>query len=121
MDLKQRKLTKSEWEGIEIPVNKNELEILRLIVGGFSNVNLKVNKTDSIFTHLKIEYNTQIEKFLYVKFFSDKINSIVEKYSIPFIYFCANPNLRRIKSAEIVEEETTNSCLMKQQKKVSKR
>ena len=108
MDLKQRKLTKSEWEGIEIPVNKNELEILRLIVSGFSNVNLKVNKTDSIFTHLKIEYNTQIEKFLYVKFFSDKIKSIVEKYSIPFIHFCANPNLRRIKSTEIVEEDMAN-------------
>ena len=40
MDLKQRKLTKSEWDGIEIPVHKNELEVLRLIVNGFSNVHL---------------------------------------------------------------------------------
>ena len=35
MDLKQRKLIKSEWDGIEIPVHKNELEVLRLIVNGY--------------------------------------------------------------------------------------
>lgn len=87
MDLKQRKLTKSEWEGIEMPVSKQEMEILRLIVDGFSNVNIKINKTDSIFTQLKIEYNTQIEEFLYAKFFADKIKTIVEKYNITFIRF----------------------------------
>jgi hypothetical protein len=90
MDLKQRKLSKSEWVGIEIPVSKTESEILRLITDGFSNVHLKVNKTDSIFTHLKIEYTSdmeQIEKFLYVKFFADKIKSLVEQYEIPFIRF----------------------------------
>ena len=87
MDLTQRKLTKSEWEGIEIPVNKEELEILHLIVMGFSNVHVKINKTNSIFTHLKIEYSNQIEEFLYVKFFADKIKSLVENYGISFIHF----------------------------------
>ncbi len=105
MDLKQRKLTKSEWDGIEIPVHKDELEILRLIVDGFSNVHLKVNKTDSIFTHLKIEYNTQIEEFLYAKFFADKIKTLVEKNRVPFIHFGANPNLRRTKSQEAAPED----------------
>jgi hypothetical protein len=100
MDLKQRKLTKSEWDGIEIPVHKDELEILRLIVNGFSKVYLKVNNTDSIFTHLKIEYNSQIEEFLYVKFFADKIKALVEKYRIPFIHFGNNSQLRKIKSNE---------------------
>jgi hypothetical protein len=105
MDLKQRKLTKSEWDGIEIPVHKDELEILRLIVNGFSNVHLKVNKTDSIFTHLKIEYNTQIEEFLYAKFFADKIKTLVEKYVVPFIHFGTNPTLRRTKNQEATPED----------------
>jgi hypothetical protein len=87
MDLKQRKLSKSEWEGIELPVSKDEHDILKLITEGFSNVNLKVNKTDSIFTHLKIEYSQQLEEFLYVKFFDEKIKFYVQKYSIPFICF----------------------------------
>ena len=91
MDLKQRKLTKAEWDGIEIPLHNNEIEILHLIVNGFSNVHLRVNKTNSIFTHLKIEYNPQIEEFLYVKFFADKIKTLVKKYNIPFICFGPNP------------------------------
>ena len=101
MDLKQRKLTKSEWDGIEIPVHKDEIEILQLIVNGFSNVHLRVNKTDSIFTHLKIEYNPQIEEYLYVKFFADKIKALVEKYHIPFICFGANPAVKKYKMSEI--------------------
>ena len=87
MDLTQRKLSKSEWDGIEIPVNKDELEILQLIVNGFSNVQLKVNNTNSIFTQLKIEYNDQIEEFLYANFFADKIKTLVQKYNISFICF----------------------------------
>lgn len=68
MDLKQRKLTKSEWESIEIPVPKEELEVLTLIQNGFHNVNIRMNKTNSIFTHLKIEYDPQMEKYLFGKF-----------------------------------------------------
>jgi hypothetical protein len=109
MDLKQRKLSKSEWESIEIPVSKTENEILRLITSGFSNVHLKVNKTDSIFTFLKIEYNTQIEEFLYVKFFSEKIKDIVEKNNITFIRFGANPANKRNKSSEISAEKDVTS------------
>lgn len=87
MDLKQRKLTKSEWDSIEIPVSKSELEVLSLITNGYSNVNIRINKTDSIFTYLKIEYSAQIEEFLYAKFFADKIQSLVTTYNIPFIQF----------------------------------
>ena len=107
MDLKQRKLSKSEWDGIEISVNKDELEILRLIVNGFNNVQLKVNNTDSIFTQLKIEYNPQIEEFLYVKFFADKIKSLVEKYKVSFICFGSNANSRKNKNSE-TESENNN-------------
>lgn len=90
MDLTQRKLSKSEWDGIEIPVNKDELEILQLIVNGFSNVQLKVNNTNSIFTQLKIEYNDQIEEFLYANYFAEKIKTLVQKYKISFICFTSS-------------------------------
>ena len=100
MDLKQRKLSKSEWDSIEIPVSKGELEILQLITSGFSNVHLKINKADSIFTHLKIEYNPQIEEFLYVKFFADKIKQLVQTNNITFIKFEPDPSSKRTKTTE---------------------
>ena len=100
MDLKQRKLTKSEWESIEIPVSSAENEVLQLITKGYSNVHIKINKTDSIFTYLKIEYSPQIEEFLYVKFFADKIKDLVSKNKISFIQFTADPSLKRSKSVD---------------------
>jgi hypothetical protein len=104
MDLKQRKLSKSEWDSLEVPVSNAENEILRLITSGFSNVQLKINKTDSIFTFLKIEYNTQIEEFLYVKFFADKIKDIVKQNNITFIKFGPNPANKRNRGSETVVE-----------------
>lgn len=113
MDLKQRKLTKAEWDSIEIPVSKQEHDILQLIVNGFSNVNIKINKTDSIFTNLKIEYNPQIEEFLYVKFFADKIKNLVETFNIDFIHFSSKktsnkPNDYYINIASIVKLKSTD-------------
>ena len=44
MDLKQRKLSKSEWDSIEIPVSSNENEILQLIT---SDVNCFLRVTSN--------------------------------------------------------------------------
>ena len=52
MDLNQRKLNKSEWESIESPVSEYEVEILKLIINGYHNVNIKYNKTKSLFSYL---------------------------------------------------------------------
>jgi hypothetical protein len=41
MDLNQRKLTRSEWESIEVPVSFQEKDVLGLIIQGFHNVNIK--------------------------------------------------------------------------------
>ena len=87
MDLKQIKLSKSEWDSIEIPVSDKEKEVLNLITSGYADVNIKINKTDSLFTHLKIEFNSEIEEFLFNKYFGDKIKAIVKKYSLTNIKF----------------------------------
>jgi hypothetical protein len=42
MDLTQRKLNKSEWTSIEVPVSPSEIDILNLIVAGFKNVNINI-------------------------------------------------------------------------------
>jgi len=45
MDLEQRKLNKSEWESIEIPVSQHENDVLKLIINGYSDVNIKFNNS----------------------------------------------------------------------------
>ena len=87
MDLKQNKLSKSEWNSIEISVSENEKEVLKLITQGYHNVNIKVNKTESLFTYLKIDFNQSLEDYLFSKYFSDKIKSLSEKYNLLYIQF----------------------------------
>ena len=69
MDLNQRKLTKSEWQGIEVPVSSEEKEVLELIIRGFHDVNIKYNKHNSLFGFLKIDYGEVMEDYLYNKYF----------------------------------------------------
>ncbi len=80
MDLQQRKLTKSEWDSIERPVSEDEIEILNLITKGYHDVNAKYNKTPSLFGFLKIDYNSNMEDYLYNIYFSDNINKMFKKY-----------------------------------------
>ena len=54
MDLKQRKLNKSEWDSIERPVSEEELSILNLIRKGYHDVTTRVNKNNSELTSRKI-------------------------------------------------------------------
>ena len=76
MDLTQRKLNRSEWESIEVPVCSEEKEVLQLIVDGTSNVNIKYNKSISLLSYLKVENNAEMEDYLYNKYFDAKIKKI---------------------------------------------
>jgi len=72
MDLKQRKLNRDEWNSIEILVSPAELDILQLITKGYSNVNIRMNKSNSLFMFLKIEFSEKMENHLYNKYFREK-------------------------------------------------
>jgi hypothetical protein len=76
MDLKQRKLNKSEWDSIEIPVSATELNVLNLIIKGFHDVSTRINTNNSIFTFLKIEYSEKMEDYVYNKFLRSRVDKI---------------------------------------------
>jgi hypothetical protein len=80
MDLNQRKLIKSEWDSIEIPFSKDEIDVLKLIIAGFHDVNIKINNNDSLFTFLKIEYNPKMEDFIYNKYLREEMEKMIDLY-----------------------------------------
>ena len=108
MDLTQRKLNKSEWESIEIPVSKEEKDVLSLIIKGYNNVNIKYNNFDSLFTYLKIEYNEAMEDHLFNKYFSDKIKKLKKEYpdGITDVVVSSKPI---IKKADIIRIDQNDS------------
>jgi hypothetical protein len=104
MDLKQRKLSKSEWESIEVPVSADEVEVLNLIMRGFSDVTLKYNKHNSLLTYLKIEKSDEMEDYLYNTYFAGKICELIKKYSASFMNISVNPKTK-IKKADMIRLE----------------
>ena len=88
MSLKQQKLSKSEWDSIEIPVSDEEKKILQLIISGFTDVNIRFNNTNSLFSFLKLDYSSGLEEFLYNKHFADKIKTLITTYKLTYIKLC---------------------------------
>ena len=113
MDLQQRKLNKSEWESTEVPVSQSEINILELIIMGYNDVNIRINKHNSIFSYLKIEYTEKMEDFLYIKFLSEKINHLLKEYNINFIKVDVSAKTK-INSADKIRIEKNDDENMKQ-------
>ena len=76
MDLQQRKLNRSEWNSVEIPVSKEEIDILKMIILGYHDVTIRVNHHNSIFTFLKIEYSEKMEDHLYSKYLHERVDKM---------------------------------------------
>lgn len=77
MDFSQTKLTKMEWESIEIPVSDQEKQVLRLIQDGYYDVNIQSNHNLSLLSFMKIESTPEIEMYLYHKYFEPEITRLM--------------------------------------------
>lgn len=80
MDLSQNKLTRAEWETIEIPVSQKEKEILGILKRGYNNINIHTNENQSLFSFVKIEKTEATEFTLYKKYFEPFFVMVMSKY-----------------------------------------
>jgi hypothetical protein len=80
MEFKQNKLTKSEWESIEVPVSENEKLILNIIYKGFDDLNIVYNKNISLIDKMKLtdDNNNIIDKYLFVKYLIPNIKDLMD-------------------------------------------
>jgi len=114
MDLNQSKLTKSEWDSIEVPVSSEENSILELIIQGYHTINIKKNSSNSLFGFLKIEYSEDMEDHLYNKYFSEIIKALFKKYP-DNAFLDMSVNMRpNVKKADIIRIEKNTPEKMKQ-------
>jgi len=80
MDLSQNKLTRAEWETIEIPVSQKEKDILMLLKKGYNELNIHTNENQSLFSFVKIEKTEATEFTLYKKYFENFFIKMMSKY-----------------------------------------
>ena len=69
MDFTQKKLTRAEWESIEIPIAPNEKEIVQMICRGYQSLTIRENAHTSLFSLIKIPPTKEMEYALYQKYF----------------------------------------------------
>lgn len=82
MDLIQRKLTKSEWEGIEVPVSEDEQEILKLIKNGYRDINIRYNNNPSLIGYMKMGGDDVMVIYLFQEYFESTIKKLIKKYDV---------------------------------------
>ena len=114
MDLRQTKLTKKEWESIEVPIVGLEKEILTLIRRGYSNPNYHYNKSLSLLSYMKLvsDEEASVDKyhvFLFNKYFKERIDKMMKKYGVTGVNVVAKESKKDIlKKADLIRIENTN-------------
>lgn len=109
----QIKLSKSEWDSIEVPVSEQEKTILELIVAGYQDVNIKVNNTVSLFTFLKVEFSEKMEDYLYNVYLRTMVLELTKQYNISYIKVEVDPKIQ-IKSADKIRLERNDATKLKE-------
>jgi len=116
MDLTQRKLTKAEWNSIELPISEDELRITTLIKEGYHDVNIKKNYTLSLLKYMKVPYSDGIDVYVYVHYLQNDLLALGKKYqlSITPVEF----NAKTMKKADIIRFSNTDKHLDEQKSNI---
>ena len=110
MNFNQNKLTKTEWNSIEIPINDKEKSICKLISSGFNNVNISINNSQSLMAYLKISYSETLDNYIYNKYIQDDLIAIYKKFN-KVHYTKKNNNNISIKKADTIRFNNTDKLL----------
>ena len=79
---KQTKLSREEWNNIEVPSSEEEKRILNLITAGFADVNISRNPTLSLIQYMKMPSTPQFDAYLYKQYFENPLGELCEKYGV---------------------------------------
>ena len=111
MEFTQSKLTKSEWVSIETPVSDNEINILNLILNGYDNISICVNKNKSLLQILNIEFNPEIERYLFKEYFETEI-VIIKEQLLKLITQSNNTKSNKKKHKQSTNDAVINNAIL---------
>jgi hypothetical protein len=82
MDFTQKKLTKEEWEFLELPVNDDEMKILKLIHASWENVGYTYNENLSMLSFMKMKGSDDTHLYIYKNYFEGVVHKINKQEKI---------------------------------------
>jgi len=109
MDLTQRKLSQEEWESLEVPIQGQELQIIRMVKEGFNDVAISSNDTQTLLNFIKLtaKDNTMYHYYLYDAYFKKDFDKLMKKYNIK----CSKEKRKKhkkLKKADLIRINNTD-------------
>lgn len=100
MDLSQSKITKQEWESLEVPVNEREKNVLDMLNRGYADPAARHNDHKSLLRFLKMDGDSY-HQHLYQKHFHERIQTTVRKYCPDVTYTLPTAALKKLNSVDL--------------------
>jgi hypothetical protein len=110
MDLTQRKLTKQEWEGIEVPVSPEEKIVLKMIREGFTDVNIKHNNNQTLIKYAKLEDSDVMQAHIFNLYLKKRLEKIYKKSDLSLQKIKGNGKLAP-KKRDLIRLENVDKTL----------
>ena len=102
MDLAQTKLTKEEWDNLEVPIEGKEREIITLINNCGNDINGCIYKALSLYSFIKLNGNSnEIHSYLYEKYF-EKLCKNFEKQNSVFKCDLKKSKKNKLKKCDLI-------------------
>jgi hypothetical protein len=117
MDFAQDKLTKSEWDGVEVPDSHEEQQIYQLIKEGFNDVNLVRNSSQTLMQYMKIAPSCEMHAHMHELYFKPHVDEMCEAFGLSE-FETDTDKKRMVKKADLIRIQNTTSNLEDQKTKI---
>lgn len=79
----QSKLTRREWEGLEVPLPSEELAIMKMIVAGWHNPEICTNQRQSLLSVTKLGSLSSAHEILYNRYLKAQVERLAVEANVP--------------------------------------
>ena len=117
MDFTQGKLTKSEWDSVEVPDSHEEREIYELIKQGFHDVNVVRNSTQTLLQYMKIAPLDETHAHMFELYFKTHVDQMQEAFGLTG-FETDTDKKKLVKKADLIRIQNTTSNLEEQKTKI---
>ena len=117
MDFTQGKLTKSEWDSVEVPDSHEEQEVYELIKQGFHDVNVVRNSTHTLLQYMKIVPSDEMHAHMFELYFKTHVDQMQEAFGLSD-FKTDTDKKKMVKKADLIRIQNTNSNLDEQKTKI---
>ena len=112
MDFTQRKLTKAEWESIEVPIVPQERRICELIQKGFHDVMTSQNNTVTLIHYCKVTPSADMDQYIYTQYLLPTLQTLAKKHNCVLPPQTTAATAIKIKKADIIRFAYTDKQLV---------